>query len=118
MNRRLGIAVLFLLPLVLPAVVASCSSHPTVCAGPCGPPYEMSVTFHTGTSLATERAAVSACTSGNAVVLSVDYGTHGLGPDHLGAAMVETTELRTAKTKALLNCLKRSPSVMSAGWPS
>jgi len=115
-DRHLGIAMLTVLALVMPAVVSSCSStSKTVCAGQCSPPYRLDVFFHSGTSLATEQAIVTACTSRNPAVLGVRFGFYARTTRE---TVVKTSQIHTAQTKALIRCLEKAPSVVGAGYPA
>lgn len=102
-----------LLALVVPPVVSSCSTTTTVCAGQCRAPYQLDVVFRKGTSLATAQAVVTACTSANPVVLGVTFSSWGRG-----WAVVKTSQIGTAKTRVLIECLRKAPSVSGAGFPA
>lgn len=106
-----------LMPMVAAAAllgaVSACSSRS--CAGQCGPPYGLAVTFQTGTSVDAATSALDKCAKYpevvyvgpprmNSGVLSAGISTHDFGA--------------SSKTQPLLTCLKQSPAVESVGWPN
>jgi hypothetical protein len=96
--------------------VGACSGHgPTrVCAGQCGPPYELLVEFHAGATSAQVVGVARDCATQPGVI-RFGKPQHDAGGWHL---TVYTTEIsRSATTQPLLDCLHRHPAVGHAAWP-
>lgn len=97
---------------VVLAAVSGCSSES--CAGQCGPPYELSVTFRPGT---TENGAVSAvkwCAKYPEVVhVGLPRVVSGVR-----SAIITTRDFGiSSKTQPLLRCLNAARVVGTVGWP-
>ncbi len=106
----MGAALLFL-------GVAACGHHPQnqICAGQCGPPYKMMVTFTRGTSLAEADSDLRSCQN-NPVVIRIREPKKQGG---VFGATLFTTQLGaiTPPATRLVHCLERERSVLGAGWP-
>jgi hypothetical protein len=105
-------------PLLL--AVAACSAS-LPCAGQCGPPFQLQVTFRAGTSRPAAAAAMNEC-AGSSLVERIGRPSAvrrpGRGWPALLRAVVYTRSMTRQKAnQQLLACLHRSASVRSAGYP-
>lgn len=93
-------------------VVSACSSRS--CAGQCGPPYGLAVTFKAGATVGTATSALEACAKDPEVVY--------VGPPRMNSGVlsagISTHDYGGPKTQPLLTCLRQSPAVASVGWPN
>jgi len=109
-------------PLLAASSCASNSRPPdTGCAWQCRAPYELDVTFRPGTAKLTAAAAMAQCRADPNVI---QIGTPRWNPvlGQLTAVILTKTMGRRAEPApgtpaTLLTCLRRSPLVLSAGWP-
>jgi len=109
--RVLAISVVSLLAV---ATLSSCAAKSQNCAGQCGPPYELDVSFRTATTISEARAALAHCSHEPGVVRVGSVKHFGSGLE----AFVYTTDIgRTAKTAAVLDCLKLQPQISEAVYP-
>lgn len=83
------------------------------CEGQCGPPFQLQVSFRTGTSAQAAAAAMSNCAAKPFVVRIGSVGRRQGSP----IATVYTEAARGHQSDRLLACLHRSPLVYSAGYP-
>lgn len=111
-----------LLVAVLIGSVLALASSPRrqACAGQCGPPFQLQVNFRPGTTTRAATAALSGCAANPLVVRigRVDHSRGPAGPPRSLTATIYTSSMRaTTRNDHLLRCLRRSPSVISAGYP-
>ncbi|HEV2370830.1 MAG TPA: hypothetical protein VGS19_01560 [Streptosporangiaceae bacterium] len=92
--------------------VAACG-QPRPCAGQCGPPFQLRVGFHTGISARAAASVMGRCAS-KPFVVSVGQVVRTQG---LLVATVYTESMRGQQSDRLVACLRRSPSVIGAGYP-
>jgi hypothetical protein len=92
--------------------LAACGQSTGACAGQCEPPYQLQVTFRTGTSAQAAAGAMSNCASKPFVVR---LGRLQSSPASL-TAMVYTEAMHGHQSDHLLACLRQSPSVLSVGY--
>lgn len=86
-----------------------------VCGTQCGPPYELSVIFQPGTTLAAAQQLLTACTDGDPVVIRV--GPLRDNGDGTSQATIYTKVLgESPRTAGLLTCLHNSTRGVDAGW--
>jgi hypothetical protein len=92
------------------------------CGGQCGPPFRLQVIFRPGTSTQTAGAAVTRC-AWEPFVIRVGrvYRIHGFPTGEPRGSLVATVYTRSIsasqRNDRLLACLRRSHSVISAGYP-
>jgi hypothetical protein len=92
--------------------LAACGQSTGACAGQCAPPFQLQVTFRSGTSAQAAAAAMNNCASKPFVVRigRLQNSTASLN------AMVYTEAMHGHQNDHLLACLRRSPSVIQAGY--
>ena len=108
-----GAAALMLVAAGLVFAIRASISPVRPCAGQCGPPFQLVVTFRTGSSAEAAETAMSNCASKPFVVR---IGSAHRRRDSL-TATVYTEAMHGHQSDHLLACLHRSPSVFSAGYP-
>jgi hypothetical protein len=108
------LAAMTLAPVLLTA--SGCSARP--CAGQCGPPFQLHVSFRHGTSQPAAIAAMRKCQA-NPLVISIGQ-PYRPGPGGTGqwTAIIYTKKLPSGPGPIpLLTCLHHSPAVTGAAWP-
>jgi len=101
-------------------VGATGCSTPRICAGQCGPPFQLQVTFHTVIGKQAASAIMRNCA--NSIVerigpvRTVRYPGDS-PPVWLAATIYTTSMARRAENDALITCLRRSHAVIGAGYP-
>jgi hypothetical protein len=119
--RRCNLAVLRFLvccALVVPAiaVISGCGSAPVACGGQCAPPYELEVGFQPGTTHAAAEKLLASCADHNPVVIRI--GTlREVGGGGIRATVYTRVFGDMPRTAGLLECVRISGLVVTAGWP-
>lgn len=99
------------------AGMTSCTHAPVICAGQCAPPYELEVDFHPGTSPAAAEKILRSCAARNPVVIRIGTLHNLSAPRGWSRAVIYTHVFgKTARTAALLRCLRSSGRAIAA-WP-
>ena len=85
-----------------------------LCAGQCGPPYELAVVFRPRTSSATAAAILRRC---GTMTVVIKTGQIARTPSGLSAVLFTRVIGARPRSDDLLRCLHRSGAVAGAGWP-
>ena len=118
MHARMPVSAAAITLLTAAALASSaCSAGPQLCRGQCGPPFQLHVAFHAGTSKQAAITAIRKCQP-DPLVTSIGQPQRLPGTPGQWTAIIYTTKLPTeAAHIPLLTCLHRSPAVMTAAWP-
>jgi hypothetical protein len=105
-----------LAPMLL--ALSACSPGPLICAGQCGPPFQLQVVFQQGISKRAAITAMSTCRT-DPVIIRIGQ-PHRVSPSSPTQwnATIYTKKIGRAATHSLLACLRHSPAVLNAAWPS
>jgi hypothetical protein len=90
-----------------------CSTNGGGCGGQCGPPFQVQVTFRPGTTTDSALAAMRRC-QGEPIVVRVGRVSRRRG---FLTATVFTKSMSGSRPIRLLDCLRLSRAVRSAGFP-
>jgi hypothetical protein len=118
---RAGVLANVMITAMLGSVLLSasaCSPGSQICAGQCGPPFQLQVDFQPGIAEQAALAAMRACQASQ-VVIRIGQ-PHRIGPGAPGqwTAIIYTKKWSYSATHALLACLRHSPAVLMAGFGS
>src|ERR1700733_5463153 len=104
-----------ILALAIPVVLSSsCTSVPAACPGQCGPPFQLEVGFHKGTSPEAKQAIAEGCAKKPGVISIGQINRTGA---FRGEIVVYTKTIGRPSNEALFACLQRSASYGLATWP-
>jgi hypothetical protein len=105
-----------LAPLLLAAT--SCTVESPACAGQCGPPFQLDVTFRHGTSRHAGLAAMQGCQANPLVIkISMPRPPRHDTLEQWNAIIYTRSMAGGATERRLLRCLHESRWVLYAAWP-
>ena len=119
--RRFVAAIPFAAVLAAPLVFSATGySQSLPCAGQCGPPFQLRVTFHGVTNRQAASVIMRNCANSLVVRIGPVLRVHIPGDNSrvwLEATIYTKSMARRSENRELIGCLRRSPAVIGAGYP-
>jgi|SRR5215472_14698169 len=96
---------------------AACSHASQICAGQCGPPFQLQVEFKRSIAEQAAVATLRACQASPMVIRigQLHWVTPGGAPGRW-TAIIYTKKWSFSATHVLQSCLRHSPAVLTAGF--